>query len=61
GDYIAVKKIALGKVNAPTDKQLLSADVADGVMDGLIDNGDYIAVKRVALRKDADFEINSKN
>ncbi|MBO4897394.1 MAG: hypothetical protein J5590_03760, partial [Clostridia bacterium] len=37
GDYIAVKKIALGKVNAPTDKQLLSADVADGVMDGLID------------------------
>ena len=59
-DYMAVKRLALGKVANPTVKQILSADIGNGEMDGCIDSSDFMAVKRVALGKDNDLAINSK-
>ncbi|MBO4898322.1 MAG: hypothetical protein J5590_08510, partial [Clostridia bacterium] len=57
-DVGMAKSILLQKINNPTAKQLLSFDVAGGVMDGKLKNADYIAVKRVALAKDDDLAIN---
>lgn len=59
-DYGGAKRIVLKKDKTPSDKRLLSADVANGVMDGKITTVDYGAIKRVVLKKDADFAINEK-
>lgn len=59
-DYGGAKRIVLEKDKTPSDKRLLSADVANGVMDGRITTVDYGAIKRVVLKKDADFAINEK-
>ena len=59
-DYGGAKRIVLKKDKTPSDKRLLSADVANGVMDGRITTVDYGAIKRVVLKKDADFAINEK-
>lgn len=59
-DYGGAKRIVLKKDKTPSDKRLLSADVANGVMDGKITTVDYGAIKRVVLKKDADFAINVK-
>lgn len=59
-DFGGAKRIVLKKDKTPSDKRLLSADVANGVMDGKVTAVDFGAIKRVVLKKDADFAINTK-
>ena len=61
GDFAEVKKIALAKIAAPTDKQLISCDVCgdlDNEMDGAVDSADFAIVKKAALGKIDDLPIN---
>lgn len=61
GDFAEVKKIALAKIAAPTDKQLISCDVCgdlDNEMDGAVDSADFAIVKKAALGKIEDLPIN---
>ena len=61
GDFAEVKKIALAKIVAPTDKQLISCDVCgdlDNEMDGAVDSADFAIVKKAALGKIDDLPIN---
>lgn len=61
GDFAEVKKIALAKISAPTDKQLISCDVCgdlDNEMDGAVDSADFAIVKKAALGKIDDLPIN---
>ena len=61
GDFDEVKKIALAKIAAPTDKQLISCDVCgdlDNEMDGAVDSADFAIVKKAALGKIDDLPIN---
>lgn len=61
GDFAEVKKIALAKIAAPTDKQLISCDVCgdlDNEMDGAVDSADSAIVKKAALGKIDDLPIN---
>lgn len=60
-DFAEVKKIALAKIAAPTDKQLISCDVCgdlDNEMDGAVDSADFAIVKKAALGKIDDLPIN---
>ncbi len=59
-DFGGAKRIVLKKDKTPSDKRLLSADVANGAMDGKVTAVDFGAIKRVVLKKDADFAINTK-
>lgn len=59
-DFGGAKRIVLKKDKTPSDKRLLSADVANGAMDGKVTAVDFEAIKRVVLKKDADFAINTK-
>lgn len=61
GDFAEVKKIALAKIAAPTDKQLISCDVCgdlDNEMDGAVDSADFAIVKKAAHGKIDDLPIN---